>query len=94
MGNRDAIPLSPVDHVFTGRGAYPLEFVFAYGGQEGLAGLERLHVVHPRAGLLVTNLSRLPCGRSSSTPGRRWPSTSSPRPGAARSSSPPRTAWT
>jgi shikimate O-hydroxycinnamoyltransferase len=26
----------------------------------GLAGLERLHVVHPRAGLLVTNLSRLP----------------------------------
>ena len=28
----------------------------------GLAGLERLHVVHPRAGLLVTNLSRLPVG--------------------------------
>jgi hypothetical protein len=28
--------------------------------QSGLAGLERLHVVHPRAGLLVTNLSRLP----------------------------------
>ena len=28
--------------------------------QEGLAALERLHVVHPRAGLLVTNLSRLP----------------------------------
>ena len=27
---------------------------------DGLAGLERLHVVHPRAGLLVTNLSRLP----------------------------------
>ena len=27
---------------------------------EGLAALERLHVVHPRAGLLVTNLSRLP----------------------------------
>jgi hypothetical protein len=26
----------------------------------GLAALERLHVVHPRAGLLVTNLSRLP----------------------------------
>ena len=26
------IPLSPIDHVFTGRGAYPLEFVFAYGG--------------------------------------------------------------
>jgi shikimate O-hydroxycinnamoyltransferase len=28
--------------------------------QGGLEGLERLHVVHPRAGLLVTNLSRLP----------------------------------
>lgn len=27
---------------------------------EGPAALERLHVVHPRAGLLVTNLSRLP----------------------------------
>jgi hypothetical protein len=27
------IRLSPIDHVFTGRGAYPLEFVFAYGGQ-------------------------------------------------------------
>ena len=28
--------------------------------QEGRAVLERIHVVHPRAGLLVTNLSRLP----------------------------------
>jgi hypothetical protein len=27
---------------------------------QGLESLERLHVVHPRAGLLVTNLSRLP----------------------------------
>jgi hypothetical protein len=27
-----AIPLSAIDHVFTGAGAYPLEFVFAYGG--------------------------------------------------------------
>jgi hypothetical protein len=26
------IPLSPIDHVFTGVGAYPLEFVFAYEG--------------------------------------------------------------
>jgi shikimate O-hydroxycinnamoyltransferase len=26
------IPLSPIDTVFTGRGAYPIEFVFAYGG--------------------------------------------------------------
>jgi hypothetical protein len=28
--------------------------------EQGLDALERLHVVHPRAGLLVTNLSRLP----------------------------------
>jgi shikimate O-hydroxycinnamoyltransferase len=28
----NVIPLSPIDHVFTGQGAYPLEFVFAYGG--------------------------------------------------------------
>ena len=28
--------------------------------QQGLAAFERLHVVHPPAGLLVTNLSRLP----------------------------------
>jgi hypothetical protein len=27
------IPLSPIDLVFTGQGAYPLEFVFAYGGR-------------------------------------------------------------
>ena len=24
------IPLSPIDHIFTGAGAYPIEFVFAY----------------------------------------------------------------
>ena len=28
--------------------------------RQGLEGLQRLHVVHPRSGLLVTNLSRLP----------------------------------
>jgi hypothetical protein len=28
--------------------------------QEGLTVLERCHVVHPRCGILVTNLSRLP----------------------------------
>jgi hypothetical protein len=28
------IPLSPVDHVFTGVGAYPIEFAFAYGSPE------------------------------------------------------------
>ena len=27
-----AVPLSPIDHVFTGVGSYPIEFVFAYGG--------------------------------------------------------------
>lgn len=30
--------------------------------QEGLAVMEELHVLHPRSGLLVTNLSRLPVG--------------------------------
>jgi len=29
----NVIRLSPIDHVFTGVGAYPLEFVFAYGGR-------------------------------------------------------------
>jgi len=27
-----AIPLSPIEHIFTGVGSYPIEFVFAYGG--------------------------------------------------------------
>jgi len=27
------IPLSPIDHVFTGRGSYPIEFVFSYDGE-------------------------------------------------------------
>lgn len=27
-----AIPLSPIDHIFTGVGSYPIEFVFAYDG--------------------------------------------------------------
>lgn len=27
-----AVPLSPIDHVFTGVGSYPIEFVFAYDG--------------------------------------------------------------
>ena len=26
-------PLSPIDHVFTGIGSYPIEFLFAYGGR-------------------------------------------------------------
>ena len=25
------IPLTPIDHIFTGVGSYPIEFVFAYG---------------------------------------------------------------
>ena len=28
----DIIPLSPIDHVFTGRGSYPIEFIFYYEG--------------------------------------------------------------
>jgi len=34
------IPLSPIDHVFTGRGAYPIEFVFAYDGAIDAGRLE------------------------------------------------------
>jgi hypothetical protein len=48
------IPLSPIDHVFTGRGAYPIEFVFAYGGrldEERLEeSLRRTLAVFPAAG--------------------------------------------
>jgi shikimate O-hydroxycinnamoyltransferase len=33
------IPLSPIDHIFTGAGSYPIEFVFAY---DGLIDVERL----------------------------------------------------
>ena len=55
------IPLSPIDHVFTGRGAYPLEFVFAYGGPmdaERLAqSLRRTLALFPAAG---SRLVRLP----------------------------------
>jgi hypothetical protein len=35
-----SVPLSPIDHVFTGRGAYPLEFVFSYGGPLDAGRLE------------------------------------------------------
>ena len=52
---RDAV--AGVDAARAGRS---LRAVDSLRRQEGLAGLERLHVVHPRAGLLVTNLSRLP----------------------------------
>ncbi len=34
------IPLSPIDRVFTGAGAYPLEFVFAYRGEVDAGRLE------------------------------------------------------
>ena len=54
------IRLSPVDHVFTGRGAYPLEFVFAYGGPldaERLAdSLERTLALFPGAGSRLVRL--------------------------------------
>ena len=39
-GVSGVIPLSPIDHVFTGRGAYPIEFVFAYGGRMDEGRLE------------------------------------------------------
>ncbi len=32
IGAVTLVPLSPIDTVFTGRGAYPIEFVFAYDG--------------------------------------------------------------
>jgi len=52
---RDAV--AAVDGTAMGRALATIE---AVRERLGLAGLERLHVVHPRAGLLVTNLSRLP----------------------------------
>jgi hypothetical protein len=52
---RDAV--AAVDAEVMGRALATIE---AIRERLGLAGLERLHVVHPRAGLLVTNLSRLP----------------------------------
>ncbi len=57
------IPLSPVDHVFTGVGAYPIEFVFAYGGRldaERLRdSLERTLALFPA---VASRLVRLPGG--------------------------------
>jgi hypothetical protein len=32
MTGTRSIPLSPIDHIFTGSGSYPIEFVFAYRG--------------------------------------------------------------
>ncbi len=55
------IPLSPVDHVFTGVGAYPIEFVFAYGGRLDPRrlrdGLERTLALFPG---VASRLVRLP----------------------------------
>jgi hypothetical protein len=54
------IPLSPIDHVFTGRGAYPLEFVFAYGGEiDALRlaeSLRRTLALFPAAGSRLVRL--------------------------------------
>ena len=52
---RDVV--AAIDGAAMGRALATIE---AVREQLGVAGLERLHVVHPRAGLLVTNLSRLP----------------------------------
>ena len=55
-----ALPLSPIDLVFTGRGAYPLEFVFAYGGRvdaDRLAGsLRRTLELFPHVGSRLVRL--------------------------------------
>ena len=40
IGTMTLIPLSPIDYVFTGRGAYPIEFVFAYDGAIDAGRLE------------------------------------------------------
>jgi hypothetical protein len=54
------IPLSPIDHVFTGRGAYPLEFVFAYGGRVDAGrlaeSLRRTLALFPAAGSRLVRL--------------------------------------
>lgn len=49
-----------VDAVDGARMARALSTLAALGEEHGLGGFERVHVAHPRAGLLVTNLSRLP----------------------------------
>jgi hypothetical protein len=57
----DTIRLSPIDHVFTGVGAYPIEFVFAYRGRidtDRLAeSLRRTIALFPA---VATRLARLP----------------------------------
>ncbi len=57
------VPLSPIDTVFTGRGAYPIEFVFAYEGTIDAGRLEeslrRSLAAFPPAG---SRFVRLPDG--------------------------------
>ncbi|HYN42110.1 MAG TPA: acyltransferase [Thermoanaerobaculia bacterium] len=57
------VPLSPIDTVFTGRGAYPIEFVFAYDGTIDAGRLEeslrRVLTAFPPAG---SRFVRLPDG--------------------------------
>jgi hypothetical protein len=57
------IQLSPIDHVFTGVGSYPIEFVFAYGSHLDadrlLDSLQRTLAIFPAAG---SRLVRLPAG--------------------------------
>jgi transferase family protein len=76
------IPLSPVDHVFTGVGAYPIEFVFAYGGRldpQRLRGsLQRTLALFPG---VASRLLRLPgesYGLESAADGCVFEATSSP----------------
>jgi hypothetical protein len=64
-------PLSPIDHIFTGQGSYPIEFVFSYAGEVDadrlLESLERIvEVFKPAASRLV----RLPDGALGLSPAR------------------------
>jgi hypothetical protein len=53
--------LSPIDHVFTGRGAYPIEFVFAYAGPLDAGRLEEgLRRTLPHFPGVASRLVRLP----------------------------------
>ncbi len=59
------VPLSPVDHVFTGVGSYPIEFVFAYRGTIDADRLaQSLRAVLARFPAVSSRLVRLP--------GERW----------------------
>jgi hypothetical protein len=55
------IPLSSIDHIFTGLGSYPIEFIFAYEGQidpeKLIASLKETMKYFPPASARLTRLS-------------------------------------